>query len=135
MSQQQIHNTSNSLKSSDLVLLTEAEAAVGRYVNSVSTDPNPTYAFLIVQDDILQALGVPPGSVSGLNFTQFRVYFGLNDEEHDFKMRLFVVPVDDSGHDIFPLDSDDRECVYDFNAPCPATCDLASPLYYGRFIK
>lgn len=136
MAQLQTDNSPGfSLSSSNLVLLTEAEPAVGRYVAQESANPNPTYAFLIVYDDISQALGLKPGEAADLDFTQFRVYFGLDNEEQNFKMRLFLVPVDDSGHDIFPLNSDDQQCVYDFNAPCPATCDLDSPLYYGRFIK
>lgn len=133
MSQQQKTNSSESLVSSHLVLLDEAKLDVGRYVNQEKTQAAPTYAFLIVHADIMEALGLPPDVPC--TYSQFRVYFGLMDAAHNYKMRLFVVPVDDDGADVFPVDSDGNECVYDFNLPCPATCDVDSPLYYERFIK
>ena len=126
-------STGKTLTTANLVLITEAEDCVRRYVHKVADEHHPTYAFLINHEDIMDALGFEdPDPV--MEFQQFRVYFGLGNAMMDYKMRLFLVPVDDSGHDIFPRDEDDRECVYDFNAPCPATCDQYSALYYKRFL-
>jgi hypothetical protein len=116
----------------NLVLLAEAQASIQRYVTSVAEQPNPTYAFLIEHDDIVEALGIEDCE-SEMAYGLMRVYFGLYGEELSYKMRLFLVPVNDAGEDVIPVNSKDEQCVYDFNAPCPATCDVSSPLYYGNF--
>jgi hypothetical protein len=122
----------SSLSSSNLVPLDTAQECIRRYIDRIaSKEVNPTYAFLIVHADIMQALGATE-PLPGMDFGRFRVYFGLSSEELNFKMRLFLVPVDDSGHDILPVDGQGHMCVYDFNLPCPNTCDVDSPLYYGK---
>ncbi|MEO5643391.1 MAG: hypothetical protein ABIQ40_14675 [Bacteroidia bacterium] len=119
------------LTTSELVPLATAQDCIGRYVTSQQIVPDPTYAFIVSHNDIMDALGIKK-PVPPMDFKQFRVYFGLSPQDLDYKMRLFLVPVDDAGNDVLPLDADGNMCVYDFNAPCPATCDINSPLYYGN---
>jgi hypothetical protein len=54
------------------------------------------------------------------------------DEDLNYKMRLFLVPVNSDGCDVLPIGTGGLKYVYDFNLPCPATCDVTSPLYYGN---
>lgn len=119
------------LSTFDLVPLPTAQDSIRRYIDQIaSKQANPTYAFLIRHSDIVQALGLSP--FSGMDYGRFRVYFGLSSQELHYKMRLFLTPVNEDGRDVLPVDGEGNLCVYDFNLPCPNTCDVNSPLYYGN---
>ncbi|HTF03088.1 MAG TPA: hypothetical protein VK826_03650 [Bacteroidia bacterium] len=119
------------LTTSNLVALDVAQAAISRYITQIaSQEADPTYAFKISHSDIQAALGIPPSNDS--SSASFRVYFGLETEELNFKMRLFLVPLNADDCDDLPIGADGKQRVYDFNLPCPNTCDPSSPLYFGR---
>jgi hypothetical protein len=118
------------LTSSNLVPLDVVQESIRRYMTRLAPlEDDPTYAFLINHEDIVQALGLSP--LDYMEYERLRVYFGLADEDQNFKMRLFLVPVNNAGEDVLPV-VDGKQYVYDFNLPCPATCDVTSPLYYGN---
>jgi hypothetical protein len=62
--------------------------------------------------------------------TSFRVYFGLDSTGAE---KLILVGVDSNGNDIInPVVNGHQESgTYDFNMPCPPTCDPGSPLMTG----
>ncbi len=59
-----------------------------------------------------------------------RLYFGLENGLE----KLVLVAVDSKGNDIInpTVGGDKISGTYDFNQPCPPTCDTASPLVTGR---
>ncbi|MDQ3111634.1 MAG: hypothetical protein M3R17_17230 [Bacteroidota bacterium] len=104
------------------------------------TDGQILKAFAVKHDDIFECLGIADTVVS--EYSHFRIYFGMtvpagvglgpND------MRLFLVPVvkDEDGNDIDVIPTcppstqfPSGQFVYDFNTPCPNTCDGDSPLF------
>lgn len=118
------------LTTSTMIDLVEAQESIRRYIAHVASETDPTYAFKVGHHDILAALGIKlPAEGKGLGMV--RVYFGLATEDLNFKMRLFLVPLDSEDRDILP-EHDGKLKVYDFNLPCPTTCDVNSPLYYGN---
>lgn len=112
------------------ISLTDAQSLIQNYKNFISANniPNPVYAFIIVHADIIHALEVD-GEVTA-SFGRFRGYIGV-DEPDGNGWRLLVVPVDINGDDVIPY-SNGQAIVYDFNLPCPATCDVNSPLYFNN---
>lgn len=110
-----------------------------------SFDPShqacPIKAFTIKAEDLLAALGITQPT-SPL-YTHVRVYLGLTPTD---TFKLFVVAVDSDGEGPHPLIGKDHffnvvegsvhvdpaphsgHYVMDLNAPCPFTCDEASPL-------
>lgn len=112
------------------VLLTDALAAIRNYRDSIKNTPNPhVYAFLIIHDDIRQALGM--GTSPDMQYGRFRGYLGKQELDGVVEWHLYVVPVDatPNQNDVIPETADGVKYVYDFNCPCPTTCDLNSPLY------
>lgn len=110
--------------------LTEAQGLIRNYKDFIAANsiPNPVYAFLIVHADIMQALELD--GTPGASFERFRGYMGVDDPSGS-GWRLLVVPVDANGDDVIPYKAG-QAIVYDFNLPCPATCDVNSPLYYSN---
>jgi hypothetical protein len=64
-----------------------------------------------------------------------RGYMSLADENTLSSVRFILVPVDSDGKDIVDMhvvgdaDDDTQSTIYDFTQPCPAFCDMKSPLY------
>ena len=86
--------------------------------------------------DFFEALGIAAGNIPTLTHPKVRVYLGMQNTgvltDHIYKM--FMVPVNAEGVDQIPNGpivegGDNVSFVYDFNTPCPNTCDLTSPLY------
>ncbi len=123
------------LQTSNLVPLALAQDCIQRYIAEVaSKEINPVYAFQIYHDDLLHALGRKPEAGSN-DISRVRVYLGISGEDQGSMVRLFLVPVNDEGKDVIPTDDEGNQRVYDFNLPCPATCDVTSPLYYQTVAK
>lgn len=121
------------LTTSNLVDLDVAQDSIRRYIDQIaSQQSDPTYAFKISHQDIHIALGSTPSNANDSAATEFRVYLALETEELSFKMRLFLVPLDADGCDVLHVGPGGKPQVYDFNLPCPTTCDVSSPLYYGN---
>lgn len=60
--------------------------------------------------------------------TGFRVYFGLRtDDTGATKLDGMIVGVDANNNDIVDITSP-TSGIYDFAKPCPAFCDMASPM-------
>lgn len=105
-----------------------------KYMHAHGID-NIVNGFLIIHADIVQALEtqneMPPSS-----YHHFRGYIGLTDDTNPpatsdplySPWRFFVVPVDIKGDDVIPF-VEGIPVVYDFDAPCPTTCDPNSPLF------
>lgn len=114
------------------VPLEEARTAIRNYRTSIENTPLPhLFGFLIEHADIFDALGLDPTKLGQQpTHGKFRVYVGktnvtgFGDEWH-----LYLVPVTPAGVDVIPVDTEGMQYVYDFNSPCPATCDVSSPLY------
>lgn len=111
------------------VLLSDAITAIRNYRDSLAGMPEPhVYAFLIVHDDIKQALEIK--DESEMRYHRMRAYLGCDFENGVKNWHLYIVPVDlILGIDIIPETADGIQYVYDFNTPCPKTCDITSPLY------
>ena len=65
-----------------------------------------------------------------LDTNYVRIYFGLDGSTE----KLVLVGVDANDKDIIDptVDGFKISGTYDFNQPCPSTCDITSPLYNGR---
>ncbi len=123
------------LQTSNLVPLALAQDCIQRYISEIaSKETNPVYAFQIYHDDLLHAMG-KKAEIGSNDISRVRVYLGISSEDEGSMVRLFLVPVDDNGKDVIPTDEDGNKRVYDFNLPCPATCDVTSPLYYQTVAK
>jgi len=58
-----------------------------------------------------------------------RVYFAWDSTmEPGREEKLVMVPVNATGNDLVPKDSEHSN-VFDFTLPCPPTCDTSSPLF------
>lgn len=123
------------LQTSNLVPLAIAQDCISRYITEIaSKETNPVYAFQIYHDDLLHALGRKPEAEAN-DISRVRVYLGISSDDDGSMVRLFLVPVNDAGKDVIPTDDEGNQRVYDFNLPCPATCDVTSPLYYQTVTK
>lgn len=117
------------------VSLEQAQAAIRNYREFISSNniSNPVNGFLIVHADIVQALELQ-GEFPRTSYERFRAYLGLTDPanppatENFSPWHLYVVPVDMNGDDVIPYVAG-KPVVYDFDAPCPTTCDPNSPLF------
>ena len=94
-------------------------------------------AYLIKAIDIFSTLGIEAESYNEMEYHHMRVYIGMLDAPNPEGNihKLFLVPVDENGSDVIPFgqvnpeNPDEMSYVYDFNTPCPKTCDTKSPLY------
>ena len=82
--------------------------------------PNSVKAFSVEFSEIV-AIQAETGAVC------FRAYFGLDSTGAE---KLILVGVNSAGEDIINpvVDNQIKSGTYDFNAPCPPTCDPGSPL-------
>ena len=78
---------------------------------------NTVKAHLIPQINITQLM-------AEANVQDIRAYVGIDDNG---VTRLMLVGVDANGNDL--IDDSNGYYIYDFTEPCPATCDVNSPLY------
>jgi hypothetical protein len=132
--------------------LNEAKACIENYVNTgtekgLSTD-QIVKAFAVKAQDVVDALGISVSDTGELQFQHdyFRAYIGY-EEKLVKEFKLFLVPArevelmesDGSANalrqrklivDEIPVDNNGVQYVYDFNTPCPNSCDPKSPLYY-----
>jgi len=93
--------------------------------------------YLLRTYDLFAALGID--GADRIEHVHVRVYLGMEPgtdgrTDTDNVYKLFLVPVDIDGKDIIPVGpivpgGDDVQFVYDFNTPCPNTCDKTSPLF------
>jgi len=119
----------------------DAEMDVKHYVDQVSARDTVrrqgfVRAFTISAIDMLEVLGLDTTQVKTCKYKACRAYLGLNKEKDEFK--LFLTPVKGE-KDIFlrhkgePSEKiDESSYVLNLIAPCPKTCDSASPLYKFR---
>lgn len=90
-------------------------------------------AYSVKQEDVGAVLGIEGTYTT--KYTHFRAYIGMTPVEGVGDIyKLFLVPIDENGKDVifkgpssdYPFDG---YYVYDFNTPCPNTCDPESPLF------
>lgn len=123
----------------DKVPLTEALRCIATYKQTLY-DKNIAHndilkAYLLRTRDIFQALGIKDSEVLTLSHPFVRIYIGMEPDTLLNHYKLFLVPVTLEEKDDIPFgyindgDEFEREYVYDFNTPCPRTCDRDSPLY------
>lgn len=131
------------LTSSFRVPLAVAQDNIQRYTNKCSELLGivPIKAYTIHAEDLMEVLGIPPSEPPIYTYDYVRAYLGL-DSLNSFK--LYLTPVEGAnlsavpkiaGTDVILKDATGAEYVLDLNAPCPATCDLTSPLYYDNIGK
>ena len=81
--------------------------------------------------DIHKIVGTDATDWGGSTTSYFRAYTGLTDTSR--AARLYIVPLDGKNQDSIPecinSNGETIQFVYDLTAPCPQTCDPASPLY------
>ncbi len=98
------------------------------YIAPLAPNPNYIRAFYIPIVDITSL-------ASFHNVEAVRAYIGLGTADDPATAKLILVPVADNGDDIIYAPSPDpipQSAMYDFTQPCPATCDLNSPLFTGE---
>jgi hypothetical protein len=118
--------------------LKEAEACISYYVNTARDKGIPenliVRSYTVQSNDIIAVLGVG-GDDYHSRYKSFRAYLGLENNDLVTNLyKLFLVPIDIHGNDVIlqgPTDEYpfDGEYVFDFNTPCPNTCNVDSPLY------
>lgn len=125
----------------DLVPLTEAQLCIEAYKQTLYQKgilhENILKGYLLKTRDLFEALGINKSEAIELSHPFVRIYIGMEPEQNPDteNYRLFLVPVTTEGKDDIPVgyinegDPYEREYVYDFNTPCPKTCDQDSPLY------
>ena len=129
------------------VPLMEAEACIAAYKlkarEKVLKEDNFVKGYLVSYKDIVETYGIPLNTSREHlpTFHYMRVYIGLIDpgNEQPYIYKLYLVPVVVSeqypnGQDQIPYGpieegGESMSYVYDFNTPCPNTCDTTSPLY------
>jgi hypothetical protein len=130
------------LTSSFHVPLAEAQVNIARYVDKCTElfGNVPIRAYTIHGEDLMEALGMDTTEPIPHRYSHIRAYLGL-DSLSNFK--LYLTPVEGAnlaavpkiaGTDVI-LSDESGEYVLDLNAPCPATCDITSPLYYDNISK
>lgn len=126
------------LTSSFRVPLPEAKENIRRYNDRCAEllGTVPIKAYTIHAEDLMEVLGIPSSEPPIYKYSHIRAYLGL-DSLNNFK--LYLTPVEGAnlsadpkvaGTDVILTDESGMQYVLDLNAPCPATCDLTSPLYY-----
>jgi hypothetical protein len=123
----------------DLVPLSEAEACIAAYKQTLYdqkiSHENILKAYLLRTRDLFEAFGLDKSAVFELSHPYVRIYIGLEKGTFANNYRLFLVPVTLDGNDDIPFgyindgDAFPQSYVYDFNTPCPKTCDRNSRLY------
>jgi len=83
--------------------------------------------FTIPIEDILELANVH-AQCSGV-----RAYLAIADLNDPQTAKILLVPIDEKGHDIptekFTTIVPPPSHIYDFTLPCPAQCDVTSPLF------
>lgn len=131
------------LVSSYQVPLAVAQDNIERYTNKCGEVLGivPIKAYTIHAEDLMEVLGIPEDSTKIYKYDHVRAYLGL-DTLNQFK--LYLTPVEGAnlsaspkiaGTDVILKNPEGAPYVLDLNAPCPATCDLTSPLYYDNISK
>ena len=118
--------------------LASAIVNVGNYVDFTANNNLRNYAFTISAIELFEALGMsvptPPPS-----FGNIRIYLGIDNSTGEFK--LYITPVTGNvnvpglaGNDFILPDNEQGSNAYvlELIYPCPNTCDVTSPLYYGN---
>jgi hypothetical protein len=128
----------------DIVPLTEAERCIAAYKQTLYdkhiTHENILKAYLLRTRDLFEALGISKSDATNLSHPFVRIYIGLEPGSSANTYKLFLVPVTLDGKDDIPKgyinegDAFEREYVYDFNTPCPKTCDRESALYKAGIV-
>jgi hypothetical protein len=127
--------------------LTDARKCIENYVdnglkNNVPND-KIVRAFTVKAQDVIDTLGMSVDQDGNIicKYDFFRAYIGQEPAVEKLNLaemfKLFLVPVveDEKGsRDIIPADPDGRQYVYDFNTPCPNSCDYRSPLFYAGIL-
>jgi hypothetical protein len=123
----------------DIVPLSEAEACIAAYKQKLHNQniphENMLKAYLLRTRDLFEAFGLDKSEVLELSHPFVRIYIGLEKGGIANIYKLFLVPVTLDGIDDIPFgyinegDTIQQHFVYDFNTPCPKTCDRNSPLY------
>ncbi|MGN7785613.1 hypothetical protein ACTJIJ_13875 [Niabella sp. 22666] len=72
--------------------------------------------------------------IDGIRIYLAKGYAGLKpDNEEESDMHVLIVPVTKDGKDMLEAPGlsthAGESTIFDFSSPCPATCDLDSPLY------
>lgn len=129
------------LTSSYQVPLSVAQANIQHYTEKCGEVLGivPIKAYTIHAEDLMEVLGIPDTLLC--KYSHVRAYLGL-DTLNQFK--LYLTPVEGAnlaavpkiaGNDVILKNAEGAEYVLDLNAPCPATCDITSPLYYDNIGK
>ncbi len=135
--------TKRLLTSSYQVPLAVAQDNIQRYTNKCfeALGIVPIKAYTIHAEDLMEVLGIPETDPKIYKYDHVRAYLGL-DTLNQFK--LYLTPVEGAnlsavpkiaGNDVILKNAEGAPYVLDLNAPCPATCDLTSPLYYDNIGK
>lgn len=135
-----IHMTRDENATLDIVPLSEATKCITAYKQTLYKKNIPhsniLKAYLLRTRDFFEALGISKSEFTDLTHPFVRIYIGLEpDDTLVNKYKLFLVPVTLDGKDDIPKgyinegDPVERQYVYDFNTPCPKTCDRESELY------
>lgn len=130
------------LTSSYQVPLSVAQDNIQRYTDKCSEVLGivPIKAYTIHAEDLMEVLGIPD-TTKIYKYDHVRAYLGL-DTLNQFK--LYLTPVEGAdlsavpkiaGTDVILKNAEGAQYVLDLNAPCPATCDITSPLYYTKMDK
>jgi hypothetical protein len=136
-------NVKHNLTSSYRVPLPVAKENIQRYTDKCAElfGMTPIKAYTIHAEDLLEVLGIPVSEPPIYEYSHVRAYLGL-DSLNNFK--LYLTPVVGAnlsavpkvaGTDVILQDEDGKQYVLDLNAPCPATCDITSPLYCDKLEK
>jgi hypothetical protein len=113
--------------------LDEARTDIKRYVDAALEkgipNRNVMRAYLVNATDAMAVLGIDPSTQTA--YSHFRAYIGM---DADSAYKLFMVPVNADNVDVIPEGPDryyphQGQYVFDFNTPCPNSCDLTSPLF------
>ncbi len=117
--------------------LASAIVNVGNYVDFTANNNLRNYAFTISAEELFLALGVATRPIT--SFNNIRIYLGLDNSTGEFK--LYITPVTGNvnvpglaGNDFILPDNEQGSNAYvlELIYPCPNTCDVTSPLYYGN---
>jgi hypothetical protein len=92
----------------------------------------------VKEQDVLRGFTIPIADILQLaneheQYSAVRAYLAVSDIKDTQTAKILLVPVDGNGHDI-PSSKDisitpPPSFIYDFTRPCPAQCDVTSPLF------
>jgi len=124
--------------------LEEAEKCISYYVNNARDKGIPEdkiiRCFTVKSEDVIAALEMKI-TQNEMKYHSFRAYIGLQTNELVTDLyKLFLVPIDIYGNDVIKKGKvdgypDEISYVYDFNTPCPNTCNVSSPLYTAPGVR